>query len=353
MNLFGFGVHIGRVEQRAVNYTQAVTEAIQDALGASQAKPDTLAVVESCVSLIADPFLVCDVSGPSVSRRFLHAAARDLLRTGNSVWVIDTSEGFLDLVRASRWSVEGTTTSASSWTYEVELSVPDGIIKRRTPSLGVVHLRLSGDKDWIGKAPWQYASLSASAMTELEQGVRDESRIYAGRVWTSPDGASVEQNQAMASTIAALKGGKQVVSETTAAGFGQGRSAAPPSDWKPVSTGQNHPQGNSFMRTGVEGSIAAAYGVPAAFLNPNGTAPALREAKRGAYLNRTLPLAALMEEELRQKLDQPVLITWSNLADQSVDVHLRARAASAAADLVPDKATLLKLVGLPMSPDAE
>ena len=155
----------------------------------------------------------------------------------------------------------------------------------------------------------------------------------------------------MGNTIRALKGGNQVVAESTAGGYGQGKVAAPVRDWNPVSTGQNHPQGNSFMRTQVEWSLAAAFGIPASYFNPNGTAPALREAKRMAYLNKTLPLAALFVEELTEKLDQDVRISWSNLADQSVDVHLRARGAAALAEFVgdADKDTLLRLVGLPIN----
>ena len=129
------------------------------------------------------------------------------------------------------------------------------------------------------------------------------------------------------------------MAESTALGFGQGAAAAPKLDWVPTSVGQNHQPGNVAMRDSVEASIAAAYGVPAAYLNMNATAPALREVKRLAFLNRTIPLSSLMAEELTEKLSAPVAIDWPNLADQSIDVHLRARAASAAAELVPDSAT--------------
>ena len=203
--------------------------------------------------------------------------------------------------------------------------------------------------DWYGKAPWQSASLSSETLAELERGVRDESKIINGRVWTAPDGASQAQAQAMANTLNIIKGGKMAVAESTALGFGQGAAAAPKLDWVPTSVGQNHQPGNVAMRDSVEASIAAAYGVPAAYLNMNATAPALREVKRLAFLNRTIPLSSLMAEELTEKLSAPVAIDWPNLADQSIDVHLRARAASAAAELVPDSATLLTLVGLPMS----
>ena len=295
---------------------------------------------------------MAETTGPMASPRTLYTAARDVLRTGSSVWAIDTSNGNLELQRAYKWDVSGPSISPSAWTYELELRVHYGVLKKRLPSAGVVHLRLVGpaDCDWQGSAPWQHAELSADTMAELERSIRDESRIYSGRIWTAPYRATQQQATAMANTIKLLRGGKQVIAETTAGGFGQGKHAAPLADWKPVSTGQDHTVGNVQMRASVESSIAAAYGLPGAYLNINATAPALREVKRLAFLNKTLSLASLFMEELSDKLATPVTISWSNLADQSVDVHLRARAASAAAELVTDRAILLKLVGLPMSP---
>ena len=139
------------------------------------------------------------------------------------------------------------------------------------------------------------------------------------------------------------------MSETTAGGFGQGKPARPDKDWTPVNIGPSHSVGNVQMRESVESSIASAYGLPGAYTNANATAPALREVKRLAFLNKTLTLAKLFEEELTDKLATPVIIGWPNLADQSVDVHLRARAATAAAELVSNMEALLELVGLPQN----
>ena len=348
------GVNIGRVaELRQVDYTQAVANALQELAEQAPVKASGLAVIESCVGLIAEPFLVARLSGPLTSPRTLYVAARDCLRQGNSVWSISTEGGSLSLQRAHQWKVRGSSANPATWEYDLEIMAPDGLIKRTLAAPSVLHLRLIGaaDSDWRGSAPWQSADLSSDAMAELERGIRDESRILNGRVWVSPDGASQAQAEGMAASIRALKGGKQVVAETTAAGFGAGKSAAPRTDWKPVDTGQQHQPGNVSMRDSVQASLAAAYGVPAAYMSMNATAPALREAKRLAFLNKTLPLAALMVEELNEKLGETSIV-WPNLADQSIDVHLRARAASAMGELVQDKATLLELVGLPMTATA-
>ena len=76
-------------------------------------------------------------------------------------------------------------------------------------------------------------------------------------------------------------------------------------------------------------------------MSVNTSAGALGAIKRLSFLNKTLPLAALLAEELSEKL-APLTIGWDNLADQSVDIQLRGRAAAAVGALVTDKATLLK-----------
>ena len=350
MNIMGWT--FGKAESRQANYTDAITQALQSILEQKPARADALAVVESCVSLIADPLLVAATIGLPLPSRMLCQAARDVLREGNSVWVIDTSTGVLQLHRAHKWDIRGTSPNPATWEYDLEINVPSGTIKGTYTAPRVVHLRLASlpGADWIGQAPWQTAAISGQAMAEIERGIKEESRTINGRVWVMPDGATALQAQAMGRTIGLLRGGQSVVSETTAGGFGGGKAQAPKADWTPVQSGQAHSLGNVAMKDSEEASISAAYGVPAAYLNANATAPALREVKRLVYLNRTMPMTALMLTELREKLDPSIGITWSNLADQSVDVHLRARgaAALATAELIEDKAALLELVGLPM-----
>ena len=345
------GWNLDRGEHRTSDYSQAVAEALLTAASTPEVNTGSLSVLEACVSLIADPFLVATTSGAPLPARMLYQASRDLLRYGNSVWAVETGTGSLVLRRAARWAVEGGSLDPDSWVYPLEFSAPNGdTIKRRLPAASVVHLRLGSDPgaDWIGQAPWRSASLSSEALTELERGIRDESRTINGRIWTAPDGATDAQADGMARNLRALKGGRQVVAETTNQGWGQGKLASPRADWTPVKVGMAHEPGNVAMRDSVQASLSAAYGVPAAYLSSTSTGPGLREAKRLAFLNKSLPLAALMASELSEKLT-PVSIQWDDLASQGVDVHLRARAIAPLAELGADKESLLRLVGLPLS----
>ena len=87
-----------RSSETRASYANAALMAAHDAAtGNTGASADALAVVESCTSLIADPFLVARVQGRPVPPGQLHQMARDLLRRGNSVWAIDVVDGQLEL----------------------------------------------------------------------------------------------------------------------------------------------------------------------------------------------------------------------------------------------------------------
>ena len=166
------------------------------------------------------------------------------------------------------------------------------------------------------------------------------------RVWTAPDGASADQQTAMARTIGALKGGRQVIGETVAKGLGQGALASPRADFVPTKTGPDHTLANAGMRQQLEASIASAYGVSPLWFNPSATAPGVRECKRLAFLNCTLPLSKAIADELSLKLDAPIAIRYLNLGDQSVDVTMRARAAQALGQLGVPPQDALVIAGL-------
>lgn len=340
-----------RFWKRGEHRADATALAIQGLLTRARtptSQAQALAVVESCVSLIADPFLQATVNGFDMRPGELHDIARDLLLTGNGVRLIDAGAdlGF-DLLRPYSFDVRGSSPQPDRWHYSMMMATPNGDIERRSGARGVIHCRSASAPatPWIGLAPWQAANLSSSAMAVIEASIKDEANTGNGRIWIAPDATTKEQATSMVNAIARSRGG-QVVVESTRAGHGRGPVAAPAKDWEPTATGQDHTLGNVQMRDTVESSIAAAYGIPSAYLSQTATAPALREVKRLAFLNRTRPIAQLIADELTDKLDTNISINWVNLADQSVDVHLRARGAAALAGIEGFTGDALAIVGL-------
>ena len=348
MRLFG-----QKTENRATDYTSLILAGLAAANLGSTSKADALSVVESCVSLICDPLLVAEVEGLAIPRHTLYTMARDLLRNGNAIYAINTTTGQLRLERAYFYDVIGDSPHAEDWLYRLEIAAPGGTIRKTLPSTSVIalHLNAPSKSPWAGLPPWASAPLTASALAELEQAVKEESHIAAGRIWVASHGATESQVQAMGRTVASIRGGSQVVAEASNPSFG-GRgenTAAINRDWKPVSTGPQHDPGNTAMRESIQSAISASYGVPALYHSMSATAPGVREVKRLTYLNRTLPVAEMLSEELSAKL-LPVRIHWVNIADQSVDVAIRGRAAAQLRDLGEVSDLTMLTVGLPRRP---
>ena len=72
------------------------------------------------------------------------------------------------------------------------------------------------------------------------------------------------------------------------------------------------------MRESIQSAISASYESLACITGMSATAPGIREVKRLTYLNKTLPVAEMLSEELSAKL-LPTRIHWVNIADQSVE----------------------------------
>ena len=100
--------------------------------------------------------------------------------------------------------------------------------------------------------------------------------------------------------------------ETTSAGFGEGRTAAPAEDWKPRRFGASPPDSLPTLRTDAAMAVLSACQVPAGlFMDAQGVAQ--REAWRRWAMGPLAGLAAIVEAELAAKLDQPVRLDFSGL----------------------------------------
>ena len=100
--------------------------------------------------------------------------------------------------------------------------------------------------------------------------------------------------------------------ETTSAGFGEGRMAAPQEDWKPRRFGASPPDSLPTLRTDAALAVLAACQVPASLISDaDGTAQ--REAWRRWAMGPLAGLAAIVEAEIAAKLDLPVRLDFSGL----------------------------------------
>ena len=101
-------------------------------------------------------------------------------------------------------------------------------------------------------------------------------------------------------------GGKTALVETLAAGWGDGRMAAPRGDYQPQRLGANPPATLATLRRDAAQAVLSACDVPVELVTP-GDGTGQREAWRRFLHGTVSPLANLVVTELVAKLDTPSL----------------------------------------------
>ena len=203
--------------------------------------------------------------------------------------------------------------------YRVDLFGPSGNRTVRLPASGVVHARYSVDpaRPWQGIGPLAWARLTGRLHAATEDALADEAGGTRGHVPPMPqgpdagdevnaDGNPVDPHADLRRDVANLRG-KTVLVETTAAGWGEGPSAAPQHDWMPQRLGAAPGAPLVDLRSESARSVRAACGVPAALFEVGGDAAGKREAWRILLHGSVQPVADLLAVELAAKLDAPGL----------------------------------------------
>ena len=285
----------------------------------------------------------------------LGTIARRLIARGESCHLIDVDAGRVELIECSEWSLYAGGPRPATWRYQLYMDGPHDTPTEHVPADGVVHCRYATNANhpWIGVSPLTLAGTTGRLARELERSLADESGGPVGSVIPLPTdaGDASDDPDDAADTFAPLKrqintlAGRCGLVETTAAGYGEGRAAAPGDDWKPRRIGATFTDAEVELRGAVEETVLSLCGIPPGLARASGGES--RESYRRWYAAGVLPLARLVETELRDKLDTPGLrLTFADLA--AADVHGRARAWRSLVGneaTVPDE-TARRIVGL-------
>lgn len=344
-------------ERRQQSYTDVLVAALQ-AQASSLVDTVGTAAVEASAGLLARAFAAAEVSGPvwakrAISPGFLEAVGRDLVRSGESLAVIDVSElGELALLPASSWDFQGEGPHPAGWRVEANLNGPSEVITVYRPWASVVYLtwgHLQG-RPFAGRGPLGFAHTTARLQSETERSLADEAGGPVAQLLAVPqdggDGGDDDPLKDLKSDLRTARG-KALLLETTAAGWGEGMSAAPRRDWTKSRMGPDPPDGlTKAMRQGFE-EILASCGVPVAlFSASDGTAQ--RESYRRFYSATVEPLAGCLARELSDKLETDIKLGFSGRF--AADLSGRARAFQSMVGAGMDAAKAAGLAGL-MSPE--
>ena len=298
------------IEARTADFSQAVAEHAERNAAAARpaAEVSRTAAVELAAVMFEAAFSVAEWSADSARLRVLTPpvlamVARALVTDGEAVLLIRTGAG-LSLLPASGWAVLGSSPDPTSWRYELTLSGPSGASTSTYPAGSVLHFRRGATlaQSWRGCSPVSRAPLTGRLLAEVEDALGDEAAGTRGYLLPIPSDGGSEGVEALRGDLGKLRGKTHLV-ETTSAGWGEGRAAAPASDWKPRRIGAEWPASMELSRSATSAAVLAALGVPPSLAVESSDGTAQRESFRRWLHAGVAPMGALIAAEAAAKLE--------------------------------------------------
>ena len=314
--------------------------------GRSLANVQATAALESAAGLTGRSFAAADVEGPemytsAITPDLLEVIGRELIRRGELVCLIDTSDG-LALWPAQSYDVDGPP-DPRRWWYRVTIGGPSHTWTQiNVPADGVLHFKYGVDpaQPWRGKSPMSIAAESGRLSSETVSALADESSGPRGAILGLPVPGD---DPTLAGLRADLKDmqGKMALLETGDWGGAPGGGDV---NGKPMRVGANPPQSLVELAAHASAEVWAACGYnPAIF--ESGQAASLREANRLA-LGVVAALGKKVEAELRLKLDGSIGLSWGEI--RSTDIQTRTRSVGQLVTAGLPLADAMKTAGLTM-----
>ena len=312
-------------------YTQIISRLIEAQAAGSTQQASATAATEAVAGLLSRNFAAAMVEGAddvaeAVSPRCLAQIGRDLIRVGESLHVIRYMGDRLMLVPASTWYWEGGADPAT-WLCTATAYGPSGSSTWRVPQSSVIFVAWGSPtaRPYHGLSPSSWAADTARLHANTERSLADEVSGPVAQLLPVPsDGGDGGDNDALADLKSDIKAarGKALLVETVASGWGEGKTAAPQSDWRQQRLGPQPTEAMVKLAEAAFARVLAASGCsPALFDASDGTSK--REALRQWHLGTVQPLARQLEHELSTKFESPVRLRFDLY---NVDLAGRAQA---------------------------
>ena len=314
------------------DFADAVVRLIEAQASGKAADASSTAAVEASAGLLSRAFSSAEVQGTpwvqeTVSPTFLGQVGRDLIRKGASLHAIRMgADGAVRLIPCSSWHFEGSH-DPRSWTVRATAYGPSTSTTWNLPASAVVFVRWGSTpgQPYVGAGPLSWAHTTARLQSETERSLADEAGGPLAQLLAIPsdggDGGDADPLAALKADIRSARG-KALAIESTAAGWGEGRGAAPQRDWQASRLGPAMPDAMVRLADSAFARMLAACGAsPALFDDSDGTSK--REALRQFHLGTVRPLARQLERELSAKLETEVRLQFDLY---NVDLAGRAQA---------------------------
>ena len=302
-------------------FSDAVVRLIEAQAAGQAADAGSTAAVEAASGALSRAFASAEVSGPSwvreaVTAPWLALVGRSLVRNGEALSIIEANRSGVSLIPCSSWHWEGGH-HPDSWHCRATAYGPSTSTTRYLPNDGVIFLRWGSTpgQTYTGVGPLSWANTTTRLLSETERSLADESAGPLAQLLAIPqDGGDGSEDDPLAALKLDIKTarGRALLVETVAAGWGEGRGAAPSQDWKASRLGPQPPEALATIRTDAFNAVLSACGTPPAlFDDSDGTAQ--RESFRRYLTLTVMPLAKALEAELTAKLETPVTLSFDGL----------------------------------------
>ena len=302
------------------DFSDAVVRLIEAQAAGTAADASSTAAVEAASGALSRAFASAEVQAAGwacncITPEFLQQVGRDLVRSGDSMHVIDMDAlGRVTLLPCSSWHFEGGA-HPDSWTVRATFYGPSTSTTRNLPFSGVVFVMWGSTpgQPYVGTGPLSWAHTTARLNSETERSLADEAGGPIANLLAIPqDGGDGETDDPLAGLKTDIRTarGKALLIETVAAGWGEGKASAPMADWKASRLGPNFPQSMATVQENSFMAVLAACGTPPAIFEGGADGTAQREALRRWHLNLVLPMARLLEHELTMKLETEVRLKF-------------------------------------------
>ena len=338
-------------EKRDSSFTDTLIQTIvEQASGATLAKPAATGALEASASIVARCFAAADVAGPdqfvaALGPSTLSMIGRSLIRQGEILFAIEVRGGRVVLIPAASWDIHGDVDPAS-WNYRLTLGGPSRLVTLEpVPSSGMIHVRLQSDPEqpWRGVSPLASAAIAGRLSAETMQALADEAAGPRGMLLPTPVDGADPTIATLKSDIRSLRGKIALVESTSAGWASDGTQTRPKGDWEARRLGAS--PGAALVQQAELASreVYAACGVPYSLVGESeGTGQ--REGFRRLMHATITPLAKIVSEELSEKFETPISLSFDGLF--AADLAGRARAFQSLVGGGMDVAKAAALAGL-------
>ena len=341
-----------RTEKRDLADGDEVVRHLQALATGGTLDSGALAVAEACAGLWERSLASATIEPMSAPLRPLTACllglmGRGLAYRGEFVGAIEVADGpapMVTVLPASSWDVRGRLADPMTWRYRVDLSGPDGTMTYVLPADGVLHVRLADPRTpWRGRSPLDRAASTADLSARIERSLVQEAKVPVARIASQPGTPSQLKEY-----VASLREGGILASV-----FGQPLvgEQVPATRFSPAKMQPDPSTVIEALRTAAGQDIVNAYGVPATLFSAQGDGSGQREAWRRFWAGTMQPLAMLVQDELKMKLDMAATVTLEALRASDEDgrsraVARRAQAFKTLVDAKVDRTDAMRLAGL-------